>query len=50
MHFFSVVSTLVLVGVANAVVGPIKMTENVYVHDPSICKDKDGTYFVFCKP
>jgi len=34
----------------NAQVGPGVVTGNTAVHDPTMCKDASGKYFVFCEP
>ncbi|PPQ77483.1 hypothetical protein CVT25_011353 [Psilocybe cyanescens] len=39
--------SLALASLGQAVVGPGTVTGNTAVHDPTMCKDKDGTYFVF---
>ncbi|CAK5276033.1 unnamed protein product [Mycena citricolor] len=39
--------SLALLPVAHAVVGPGKVTGDTAVHDPTMCKRSDGTYFVF---
>lgn len=48
MRFLSVLSTLALVGLSRAV-GPGVVTGNTAVHDPTMCKDSAGKYFVFCE-
>jgi hypothetical protein len=50
MLWLSLLSALVFSGVARAVVGPGTVTGNTAVHDPTMCKDSSGTYFVFCMP
>lgn len=49
MYWASIFGSLVLATLAQAVVGPARVTGNTAVHDPTICKDKNGKYFVFCK-
>ncbi|KAI0319734.1 glycoside hydrolase family 43 protein [Amylostereum chailletii] len=44
---FSVFSLLALSGLSLAVVGPGKVTGDTAVHDPTMCKDNSGTYWVF---
>ncbi len=34
---------------APAVVGPGTVTGNTAVHDPTMCKDSAGKYYVFCE-
>jgi arabinan endo-1,5-alpha-L-arabinosidase len=48
MRLLSVFSVLMLASIANAIVEPILVVGNTYVHDPTMCKDNNGTYFVFC--
>lgn len=38
---------LALAGYAVAQVGPGKVTGDISVHDPTMCKDNTGTYFIF---
>jgi arabinan endo-1,5-alpha-L-arabinosidase len=37
-----------LAGVAQAQVGPYDVSGDVAVHDPTLCKDNNGKYFLFC--
>lgn len=39
---------LLFVALCAAQVGPGTVTGNTAVHDPTMCKDSSGTYFVFC--
>lgn len=48
MRYLSILTTFALAGVARAVVGPGVVTGNTAVHDPTMCKDNSGKYFVFC--
>jgi len=41
---------LSLASVVLAQVGPGYVTGSTNVHDPTMCKDKNGKYFVFCRP
>ena len=43
---FAVLSALATVAQAQA--DPRKVSGNVAVHDPTLCKDKNGKYFLFC--
>ncbi|KAJ7600462.1 glycoside hydrolase family 43 protein [Mycena floridula] len=50
MKFLSLLFAAAIVSLGNAstaVVGPGTVTGNTAVHDPSLCKDASGTYFVF---
>ncbi|KAF9485856.1 glycoside hydrolase family 43 protein [Pholiota conissans] len=48
MHWLSSsLFSLALAGLSQAVVGPGTVTGNTAVHDPTMCKDSSGTYFVF---
>lgn len=49
MYLKSFLTTLALATLARAVVGPGTVTGNTAVHDPTMCKDNTGKYFVFCK-
>lgn len=49
MYFLSALSTLTLATLAYAQVGPGYVTGNTAVHDPTMCKDNSGKYFVFCE-
>ena len=33
---------------AQAQVGPDMVSGNIAVHDPTLCKDNNGKYFLFC--
>lgn len=46
MRFLPILVTVALTSVARAV-GPGVVTGNTAVHDPTMCKDKNGKYFVF---
>jgi arabinan endo-1,5-alpha-L-arabinosidase len=37
-----------LATIAQAQVNPRNVTGNVAVSDPTLCKDKNGKYFLFC--
>jgi arabinan endo-1,5-alpha-L-arabinosidase len=41
--------TLTFAALARAVVGPAPVTGNTAVHDPTMCKDSSGKYWIFCK-
>jgi len=41
--------SVALATLGHAVVGPGTVTGNTAVHDPTMCKDNSGTYYVFCK-
>ena len=43
----AVVTLALLPFVANAYPNPGKVTGDTAVHDPTMCKDSSGTYFVF---
>ncbi|KAH0586150.1 hypothetical protein H2248_007415 [Termitomyces sp. 'cryptogamus'] len=47
MHFLSFMSPLLFAVVGRAVVGPGVVTGDISVHDPTMCKDDSGTYFIF---
>ena len=47
MHWLSFSSLLALAGVCSAYVGPWVVTGDTSVHDPTMCKDSSGKYFVF---
>ncbi|TFK40675.1 glycoside hydrolase family 43 protein [Crucibulum laeve] len=47
MRWISIASILALAATASAVVGPGVVTGNTAVHDPTICKDNSGKYFIF---
>ncbi|KAG6837620.1 hypothetical protein H0H93_006141 [Arthromyces matolae] len=47
MHFLRVLTPLLLAALGRAVVGPGVVTGDTAVHDPTMCKDSSGTYFVF---
>ncbi|KDR82661.1 hypothetical protein GALMADRAFT_238117, partial [Galerina marginata CBS 339.88] len=44
---FALISALAFATLGHAVVGPGTVTGNTAVHDPTMCKDNSGTYFVF---
>ena len=46
--FLSTFVLLALSGLASAVVGPGTVTGDTAVHDPTMCKDNSGKYWVFC--
>ena len=41
-------SLLAFAAFGRAVVGPGVVTGDTAVHDPTMCKDNSGTYWVFC--
>ncbi|KAF8887172.1 glycoside hydrolase family 43 protein [Infundibulicybe gibba] len=47
MRWFLLSSLFALVNVSHAVVGPGTVTGNTAVHDPTMCKDNSGKYFIF---
>ncbi|KAF5341510.1 hypothetical protein D9758_012580 [Tetrapyrgos nigripes] len=47
MRLFSLLSAITLAVLARAQVGPGVVTGNTAVHDPTMCKDSTGKYFVF---
>ena len=47
MYWLSPLVVLLLAGVSSAVVGPGVVTGDTSVHDPTMCKDNSGKYFVF---
>ncbi|KAF9463022.1 glycoside hydrolase family 43 protein [Collybia nuda] len=47
MYFKTALSILASATIAYAVVGPGRVTGNTAVHDPTMCKDNTGKYFVF---
>ncbi|KAK7048088.1 Arabinan endo-1,5-alpha-L-arabinosidase [Favolaschia claudopus] len=47
MLLLSIAPLLAFATLCRAVVGPGKVTGNTAVHDPTMCKSADGTYFVF---
>lgn len=47
MHFLKALSILGFVALCRAVVGPGVVTGDTRAHDPTMCKDNSGTYFVF---
>lgn len=48
MHLFLLAPLLLwLLGITRAQVGPGVVTGNTAVHDPTMCKDSSGKYFVF---
>ncbi|EIN11524.1 glycoside hydrolase family 43 protein [Punctularia strigosozonata HHB-11173 SS5] len=47
MRFLAVLSSLILAGLAKAYVGPGVVTGDTAVHDPTICKDGSGKYWLF---
>ena len=50
MRWLSALASLSFATFGYAVVGPGAVTGNTAVHDPTMCKDNSGKYFVFCKP
>jgi arabinan endo-1,5-alpha-L-arabinosidase len=48
MRSLSVLALLFFATLGHAVVGPGVVTGNTAVHDPTMCKDNSGKYFVFC--
>lgn len=50
MRWLSALASLSFATFGYAVVGPGVVTGNTAVHDPTMCKDNSGKYFVFCKP
>lgn len=52
MRLFSFVTAIAIaLGVqAQNFPNPGRVTGNTAVHDPTICRDSAGTYFVFCTP
>jgi arabinan endo-1,5-alpha-L-arabinosidase len=49
MHWLSALTLLSFATAGHAVVGPGVVTGNTAVHDPTMCKDNSGKYFVFCE-
>ena len=49
MLLSSILAVISFATSALAVVGPGVVTGNTAVHDPTMCKDNTGKYFVFCK-
>lgn len=49
MRWLSALASLSFATLGYAVVGPGIVTGNTAVHDPTMCKDSSGKYFVFCK-
>lgn len=49
MQLLSILATVAFAALARAQVGPGVVTGNTAVHDPSMCKDAAGKYFVFCQ-
>lgn len=49
MNLLSYFTPILLATFARAVVGPGVVTGDTAVHDPTMCKDNSGTYFVFCE-
>jgi hypothetical protein len=47
MHLLPFASGLILAAVARAAVGPGRVTGDTAVHDPTMCKDQNGKYWVF---
>ncbi|KAF9013408.1 secreted arabinase [Cyathus striatus] len=47
MRLLHILVGLATVGLARAVVGPGTVTGNTAVHDPTMCKDSSGKYFIF---
>ncbi|KAG7088888.1 hypothetical protein E1B28_012835 [Marasmius oreades] len=47
MRFLSVALALIIAAVVSAVPGPGVVTGDTAVHDPTMCKDKNGKYWVF---
>jgi arabinan endo-1,5-alpha-L-arabinosidase len=49
MRLFSFLFAISLAVLTQAQVGPGVVTGNTAVHDPTMCKDASGRYFVFCE-
>lgn len=48
MRWLSALALLSFATFGYAVVGPGVVTGNTAVHDPTMCKDNSGKWFVFC--
>jgi arabinan endo-1,5-alpha-L-arabinosidase len=47
MRLIISVLSILMASIARAVVEPYVVIGNTGVHDPTMCKDNNGTYFVF---